>query len=188
MRPQSMTASPMTLLRWPVTRRCQLRKNSRARPPGPGRTGGANVTLASTRLAPSWMMPLWLALLLLLSGGASAATMGEGLAAYQRGDYSTARAIVEPLAQSGDAHAQYLLGRMHARGEGVLQDFVIAHQWLNLSAARGNRDARTERDRIARQMTPSQIAEAQQLARAWKPSASSTAARSSSGSVSSRAP
>ena len=138
------------------------------------------------------MRALWIVICMALSTSLSAATMGEGLAAYQRGDYSSARTIVEPLANSGDSHAQYLLGRMHARGEGVLQDFVVAHQWLNLSAARGNAEARTERDRIARQMTPSQIAEAQQLARAWRPTdvpaSSATANASPSSTTSSRPP
>jgi peptidoglycan hydrolase-like protein with peptidoglycan-binding domain len=126
------------------------------------------------------MRALLIALYMTLSISLAAATLGGGLAAYQRGDYNTARTIVEPLAGSGDAHAQYLLGRMHARGEGVLQDYIIAHQWLNLSAARGNRDARNERDRIAGQMTPSQIAEAQQRARAWRPSQSAAATSTSS--------
>jgi uncharacterized protein len=41
--------------------------------------------------------------------------------------------------------------------------------WFNLAAARGNRDAEKDRDMIAAQMTPAQIAEAQKLAREWKP-------------------
>jgi len=137
------------------------------------------------------MRALWIALGLTLSTSLAAATMGEALAAYLRGDFSTTRTIVEPLAGSGDAHAQYLLGRMHARGEGVLQDYIVAHQWLNLSAARGNRDARGERGRISRQMTPTQIAEAQQLARAWRPTQSApsrSASTASSQAATARAP
>ena len=44
--------------------------------------------------------------------------------------------------------------------------------WFNLAAARGgeDRDAAVEfRDRAAKLMTPDQIAEAQRLAREWKP-------------------
>jgi hypothetical protein len=51
----------------------------------------------------------------------------------------------------------------------VPQDFVQAHLWLTLSAARGNADAAKNRDLIASKMTPLQIAEAQKLAREWKP-------------------
>jgi S1-C subfamily serine protease len=41
--------------------------------------------------------------------------------------------------------------------------------WFNLSAARGYQDAAKSRDLIAQRMTPAQIAEAQKLAREWRP-------------------
>jgi hypothetical protein len=41
--------------------------------------------------------------------------------------------------------------------------------WLSLSAAQGDRDAAETRDRVMKLMTPAQIAEAQKLAREWKP-------------------
>jgi uncharacterized protein len=41
--------------------------------------------------------------------------------------------------------------------------------WLNLAAAGGDKKAAEFRDRIATSMTPAQIAEAQKLAREWKP-------------------
>jgi hypothetical protein len=44
-----------------------------------------------------------------------------------------------------------------------------AHKWFNLAAAAGNQDALHDRDVTAHQMTPAQIAEAQRLAREWKP-------------------
>jgi hypothetical protein len=40
--------------------------------------------------------------------------------------------------------------------------------WFDLASARGNTDAARDRDRIAAQMTPEQIATAQNLAREWK--------------------
>jgi hypothetical protein len=40
---------------------------------------------------------------------------------------------------------------------------------VNLAAARGKQSARSMRDMDARRMTPEQIAEAQRLAREWKP-------------------
>ena len=119
------------------------------------------------------MRAIFCLLIFVLATPVLAATYGEGLAAYQRGDFNSAQRVLEPLAQSGDADAQYLLGRMYARGEGVLQDFVEGHKWLNLAASRGNREARTERDRISRSMTSSQLAEAQRQARAWRPTAGS---------------
>jgi len=77
-------------------------------------------------------------------------------------------------ADRGNAPAQYSLGLMYAKGQGVPQDFTQAHTWFNLAAshaeAAGTRDAAVEaRDLAAAKMTPSQIAEAQRLAREWVP-------------------
>lgn len=56
---------------------------------------------------------------------------------------------------------------MYHRGDGVPQDYVLAHMWWNLAAAQGVEDARGLRDNVAGMMTPSQIEEAQRLAREW---------------------
>ncbi len=66
------------------------------------------------------------------------------------------------------------LGIMYWSGLGVSQDYVQAHKWYNLAAARmppgEDRDkAVKNRDIIAKLMTPAQVAEAQRLAREWKP-------------------
>jgi hypothetical protein len=60
---------------------------------------------------------------------------------------------------------------MYANGQGVPQDYVAAHMWLNLAAAQGNANASESRDIVANRMTPEQIAEAQRLAREWTPAA-----------------
>lgn len=65
--------------------------------------------------------------------------------------------------------AQRKLGIMYMDGTGIPQDYVQAHKWLNLSAAQGDKEAGTLRDELAKKMTQAQIAEAQQLAREWKP-------------------
>jgi hypothetical protein len=51
----------------------------------------------------------------------------------------------------------------------VPQNFVLAHMWYNLCAAQGEQGAVPLRDALATRMTPAQIAEAQKLAREWKP-------------------
>ena len=81
-------------------------------------------------------------------------------------------ADVRARAEQGDASAQFNLGVMYARGRGVPQDYVQAHKWVNLAASRATSDDRKStktRDAIAAQMTPEQVAEAQRLAREWKP-------------------
>jgi TPR repeat protein len=67
------------------------------------------------------------------------------------------------------------LGDMYRQGQGVPQDYVQAHKWYNLAATiytntEVHRDAAKARDSLAKRMTPAQIAEAQRLAREWKPS------------------
>jgi uncharacterized protein len=62
---------------------------------------------------------------------------------------------------------------MYVLGQGVPKDLVRAHMWLNLAGAKRlggvEEESRRKRDELARQMTPAQIAEAQRLAREWKP-------------------
>ena len=63
---------------------------------------------------------------------------------------------------------------MYVNGQGVPQDYVEAHKWSNLSAAsatdKETRDKATHlRDLVASKMTADQVAEAQKLAREWKP-------------------
>ena len=85
-------------------------------------------------------------------------------------DYAEAVKWFRLAADQGDAMAQFNLGVMYAKGQGVPQDYVLAHMWFNLSAAQGDEDAVKNRDIAAGQMTPDQLAEAQRLAREWKPS------------------
>jgi TPR repeat protein len=89
--------------------------------------------------------------------------------AIKRHDYATALRLIRPLADQGDANAQYILGVFYNNGLGVPQDYVRAYMWLNLAATQGRERAATFRDLVARLMTPAQIAEAQKLAREWKP-------------------
>lgn len=76
-------------------------------------------------------------------------------------------------ARSGHAWAQYNLGGMYSRGEGIPQNYVEAHMWLNLAAANfgehavfaeTRKSAITHRDALAAVMPPSQVAAAQSMA------------------------
>ena len=53
-------------------------------------------------------------------------------------------AATRQRAEQGDALAQASLGLMYFLGEGVPQDYVEAHKWVNLSAARATGDDREE--------------------------------------------
>lgn len=151
-------------------------------------------------------------LMLVVIKGAGAGPLEDGLAAFDKGDYATALRLLRPLAEQGDAVAQFnlgliyqdgqgvpqdyteavrwfrlaaeqgepdaqgCLGFLYAEGLGVPQDYVQAHMWLNLAASRYPASRKEVRDRaakgrdlVAAEMTPAQIAEAQKLAREWKP-------------------
>jgi uncharacterized protein len=129
-------------------------------------------------------------------GNADAQSILGGMYAYGWGvpqDYATAVSWYRKAAEQGDAGCQFDLGVMYDKGQGVLQDYVLAHMWFNLAAVQrppdccssvGRRDGQTflermasemaegaaaARDIVAEKMTRAQIAEAQKLAREWKP-------------------
>ena len=82
-------------------------------------------------------------------------------------DYQEAFRWCGLAADLGHAGAMFTLGRLYHTGHGVAPDVVRAHMWYNLAAANGYDDGKKWRDRLAENMTPAQIAEAQKLAREW---------------------
>ena len=72
--------------------------------------------------------------------------------------------------------AQLNLGICYINGQGVPEDRIAAHMWLDLASSRfgasdkERRDAAvTYRDQISEQMSSAEIAEAQKLAQEWHP-------------------
>jgi TPR repeat protein len=80
-------------------------------------------------------------------------------------DYAEAVRWFQLAAEQGNATAQVILGYMYQNGQGVLQDNVTAHMWYNICAANGNELGVEQRDSIAEGMTPSDISQAQAMAR-----------------------
>ncbi len=72
-------------------------------------------------------------------------------------------------AESGCATAQQNLGACYLVGDGVPRDYVKAHIWLNLASAQGDQDAKNSVSFVETLMTRQQVAEAQQIAREFKP-------------------
>jgi hypothetical protein len=118
------------------------------------------------------MKHLWLmvALIALLAAPARA-DFPDAVAAYDAGDYSTAFEESLPLAQQGDIDAQYLVGFLYSRGDGVARDPVQAHLWFSLAAAQGDSFAADALAALEREMTAAQVAEARPLAADWEPAA-----------------
>lgn len=115
----------------------------------------------------------------------SAAKQGNATAQLQIGtmyydgktvpqDDSEAARWYQRAAENGNPEAQYNLGVMFQTGVGMPQDNVLAHMWFNLAAAHFTSSvpqyrAVTDRDAVAKRMSPDEIARAQELARNWKP-------------------
>ncbi len=109
-----------------------------------------------------------------------AAEQGDARAQHDLGNmYEAGRGVAQDFAEAkrwygmaadqGDSSAQTNLGLMYVKGEGVPEDYVLAHMWWSLAASQGNETATNSLDIVADNMTPDQIAEAEKLAREWKP-------------------
>jgi len=84
-------------------------------------------------------------------------------------DYAEAAKWFRKAANQGNADAQYHLGVIYDKGYDLPQDYVQAHMWYSLAEAQGRTAAAWGRGRVAKRMTPAQIAVAQRRARGWKP-------------------
>ena len=87
------------------------------------------------------IISLTLAVFLGSVGTGRAADFNKGLAAAQSGDFATALREWTPLAKQGDADAQFSLGVMYEKGEGVAKDNKAAVKWYTLAAEQGFADA-----------------------------------------------
>ena len=81
------------------------------------------------------------------------------LAMGSSGNHSEAAKWFRKAAEQGGIFAQTCLGYLYERGEGVPQDYALAHMWLNLATAQGQPVAKTEMGRLSAKMTPNQIVE-----------------------------
>ena len=82
-----------------------------------------------------------LVLLTACTGIANASSLEEGLHAFQKGDYTLAHQLWKPLAEQGNAQAQYNLGLLYEQGLGVEQHLRTAMTLYRAAAQQGNADA-----------------------------------------------
>ncbi len=80
-------------------------------------------------------------LLLFFAPVAWGADFATGQHAYDSGDYETALAEWQPLAEAGDASGQFGLGLLYANGFGVDLDDTQALRWYGLAAEQGHAQA-----------------------------------------------
>jgi TPR repeat protein len=70
-------------------------------------------------------------------------------------------------AEQGHTDAQRHLGLMYGNGEGVPENDVEALKWYSIAKAQDDEKAAHNVDLIKEEMTPDQIAKAQELATEW---------------------
>jgi len=76
-------------------------------------------------------------LVAMLATHANAQNFKTGLDAYDRGDFETALKEWQPLAERGDARAQFNLGVIHFNAQSVPHDPMKAVQWYRAAADQG---------------------------------------------------
>src|SRR5437762_2908001 len=81
---------------------------------------------------------LLMAIIMLACSGTSTGQNQDAVAAMVRGDYAAALRLWQPMAEQGNAFAQYSLGWMYSNGKGVPQNYTQAVKWLRLAAGNGD--------------------------------------------------
>ena len=66
------------------------------------------------------------------------ADLQDGIAAFERGDYSTALREFKPLSEAGDANAQFHIGVMYLNGFGVEKNDLHANEWFRRAGEQGH--------------------------------------------------
>lgn len=82
-----------------------------------------------------------LAAFLAIASLSAFAGKSDALAAYQTGNYVEAVRLFRALAEQGDPEAQYYLGYMYEKGQGVPKDHERMRTWYQRAADAGNAKA-----------------------------------------------
>ncbi len=88
---------------------------------------------------------------------------GEGVAV----DYERAARWFREASRRGHAQAQHNLGMMYHEGKGVPKDVLQAYYWVRVAALQGDEVAADAVPKLRRDMTASQIADAESQAAEW---------------------
>ena len=83
-------------------------------------------------------LSLFILLLCLLVAPSVWGDYQDGRKAYNRGDYATALKELLPLAEQGHAGAQYFVGYMYYKGQGVVQNGAEAVKWFRQAGRQGD--------------------------------------------------
>ena len=92
-----------------------------------------------------------------------------GKEAYAHGDYAMAMQEWLPLAERGDATAQYNLGLLYGNGQGVAKNYEEAYFWFVLASAYGVQAGDLGREVTHNFLNPDQIIAIRKRVSEWRP-------------------
>ena len=107
-----------------------------------------------------------LPLILIFSSASQADVFEDGLNAFGGQKYKKAYQIWKPLAERGNAAAQYYMGVMFANGQGVKRNYIVAYAWYSVAAEEQDM-AEENRDDIEVKLSVAQLEQAKKLAREY---------------------
>ena len=87
----------------------------------------------SVRIKRAWTLLSTIMFAIVVVNTASAGSFEDATAAHGRGDYATAMRLLRPLADQGNADAQFNLGVIYE----VAQDYAEAVKWFRKAAEQG---------------------------------------------------
>jgi len=102
---------------------------------------------------------LSLTFLFLFSGSVYGDDLQDGIDAFERKDYKEAVRLWKPLAEQGDATAQFALGLLYEEGQ---KDYILAYYWFSLAGKNGLEEGVKASGIVKKKMTPAQIIEAKE--------------------------
>ncbi|MEO6359321.1 MAG: SPOR domain-containing protein [Sphingomicrobium sp.] len=81
--------------------------------------------------------------LLIVAAPVTAQSVGDGIDAWQKGDFAAAVKIWRPLAEAGDPDAAFNIGQAYRLGRGVPISLAAAQTWLLRAATKDHLDAQS---------------------------------------------
>lgn len=86
-------------------------------------------------------LSIFLFIAIFAATGAHANSVREGMAAWGKNEFKVAIEIFQPLADRGNAEAQFAIGSMYAAGVGFKKNSWIAVTWFGMAARQGHLEA-----------------------------------------------
>ena len=88
-------------------------------------------------------LPATLTAIMLFATPATTKDLQGAFAAYEAGNYQKALKLLAPKAKNGHPKAQFNLGIMYFKGNGVQKDYAKALEWYRRAAKQGHAEAQS---------------------------------------------